>query len=310
MPAPEVYSYTRYLRAKQTVDERALNTAVFSRLLQEIHSFVAKKDLLTVLELGGGTGFTLRKLIPTIQASHIVYTVVDIDASHLNALQEDLAQWANRNGYNFGSTDEGALLLTKKHQQVVVNLQHIDVLEYFKGRRSDTFDLIIAQAFLDLFDIQQLISFFRRSQQKGGLLYCPINFDGVSAFGPVIDEDLDAEIEQIYHQSMDLRRKSPSEGKKSHTGRLLFHVLRNRGYAVLEAGGSDWVIYSDETNRYGADEEYFLYHIIKFFEDELASHPCSDPDTIKAWIALRRKQIEEGALLYIAHQLDYLGVAR
>ena len=37
----------------------------------------------------------------------------------------------------------------------------------------------------------------------GGLLYLTLNFDGVTTLLPVLDAELDARLERIYHQTMD-----------------------------------------------------------------------------------------------------------
>jgi hypothetical protein len=39
----------------------------------------------------------------------------------------------------------------------------------------------------------------------------------------------------------------------------------------------------------------------------LTGHPHLDAERLGAWVAQRHAQIEQGALVYIAHQLDVLG---
>jgi len=75
---------------------------------------------------------------------------------------------------------------------------------------------------------------------------------------------------------------------------------------VLAAGGSDWVVFAG-ANGYPADEAYFLHDIIHTIELVLTGHPHLDAERVGAWAALRHAQIEQGALVYIAHQLDVLG---
>ena len=58
-PARE-YSYARYLAAKKTVDDRALNRYIWQRLHQEIS---ARPNLLRIVELGAGIGTMVERLV-------------------------------------------------------------------------------------------------------------------------------------------------------------------------------------------------------------------------------------------------------
>jgi hypothetical protein len=113
--------------------------------------------------------------------------------------------------------------------------------------------------------------------------------------------DLDAKIERLYHQTMD---KRPTGGD-SQAGRHLFGHLRSAGAEILAAGASDWVVHALD-GQYLADEAYFLNFILHFFESSLSAHPELDKKAFRVWLAERRKQIERGELVYIAHQMDFL----
>jgi hypothetical protein len=75
---------------------------------------------------------------------------------------------------------------------------------------------------------------------------------------------------------------------------------------VLAAGSSDWVVFAG-ANGYPADEAYFLHDIIHTIGTALTGHPSLDPERLRTWVAQRHAQIDQGALVYIAHQLDVLG---
>ena len=55
------------------------------------------------------------------------------------------------------------------------------------------------------------------------------------------------------------------------------------------------------------DEAYFLHCILDFFESTLENNPVLDQEELAAWLAERRHQINHNDLVYIAHQLDFLG---
>ena len=67
------------------------------------------------------------------------------------------------------------------------------------------YDLVIAQAFLDLVDLDSVLPLIGASLRPGGLIYLCINFDGGTIFDPVVDAELDARIEALYHRTMDER---------------------------------------------------------------------------------------------------------
>ena len=89
-------------------------------------------------------------------------------------------------------------------------------------------------------------------------------------------------------------------------GRRLIAHLRTAGVDMLAAGSSDWVVFAG-ANGYPADEAYFLHDIINTIGTALTGHPHLDAERLGAWVAQRHAQIEQGALVYIAHQLDVLG---
>ena len=121
-------------------------------------------------------------------------------------------------------------------------------------------DLLIAHAFLDLLPMpESLPKLFSLTKN---LAWLTVNFDGVTSLEPVINSDLDAQIERLYHETMDTR---PSGGD-SLSGRHLFGHLKQVGAQIEAAGSSDWVVYPIK-GQYLADEAYFLHFILHFFEE-------------------------------------------
>jgi hypothetical protein len=146
--------------------------------------------------------------------------------------------------------------------------------------------------------------------KPGGLFYSTITFDGATILQPEIDLELDARIEALYHQTMDERITADQPSGDSRSGRHLFGHLRDAGVELLDAGGSDWVVFAGP-GGYPADEAYFLHFIVHTIQTALQGHPRLDAARYAArfadWIEQRHQQIERGELVYIAHQLDFLG---
>jgi hypothetical protein len=133
------------------------------------------------------------------------------------------------------------------------------------------------------------------------LVWFTINFDGVTSLEPTIDAALDDQIERYYHESMDTR----PTGGDSRAGRHMFAHLRQAHAKILAAGASDWVVHAVD-GKYPGDEAYFLQFILHFFEEALSAHPGLDAASFANWLSKRREQIEDGELVYIAHQMDFL----
>jgi hypothetical protein len=138
------------------------------------------------------------------------------------------------------------------------------------------------------------------------LYYFTINFDGVTIFDPVSDAGREKTLIEAYHRSMDARMINGQPSGDSRSGRHLFGQLKAANAQILAAGSSDWVVFS-ENGIYPADEAYFLGCILAFFEESLGKDPEIEEQVLETWLAERRAQIESGDLVYIAHQLDFLG---
>jgi len=113
-------------------------------------------------------------------------------------------------------------------------------------------------------------------------------------------------VEQLYHETMDARVTNGRLSGDSRSGRHLFTQLRQNGVEIIAAGSSDWVVYAG-SDGYVADEAYFLHFIIHTMYGALRDHPQLDAATFEAWITERHAQIERGELVYITHQMDFLG---
>ena len=124
-------------------------------------------------------------------------------------------------------------------------------------------------------------------------------------FQPESDTEFDRAIEACYHRAIDERVLDGKPSGDSRAGRRLFAHLRTAAVDVLAAGGSDWVVFAG-ADGYPADEEYFLHDIIHTIGTALTEHPQLDAERLSSWVADRHAQIEQGALVYMAHQLDVL----
>ena len=297
MPTFE-FDYPRYLDAKETVDERALNERVTHRFVDGLVDF--GDSALRVLEAGAGTGATLRRLLTRLGGREgppvLQYWFVEERADNISAARSRLREWASGAGYD---VDEAGSVLSLNGDgpslldDVQVEFIERDVFEYLDVAAPGPFDAIVAQALLDMVDLDSAIETMARHLRPGGLWYLPIHFDGVTALEPAVDPTLDAEIEEQYHQSM----------QDARAGRHLLVRLREAGARLLEVGASDWIVHGSD-GEYPADEEYFLKCIVSFVTYEIESNGTMNEQKMTDWARQRHAQIRRGTLIYLAHQLD------
>jgi len=297
---PDAYSYPRYLDAKRTVDARALNRRVWTRFVERLSD---RSSPLEVLEVGGGVGATVQRIVEALEGvspGRLRYTFVDIEPENVDTARDRLHEWAERRGY---TVSKGAQQTwTDGPMEVSVRFVTDDLFDVASTHAPGTFDALVAQAVFDLLDVPAALRALRPLLRPEGLWYLPIHFDGVTAFEPSLDSSLDARIECLYHESMNA---PDDDAAGRHCGRRLLTQLPDAGLPLLDAGSSDWIVLPRD-GEYPGDEAYFLHHILHFVEAELAGHPDLDASAFADWLQTRRRQIHEGALIYVAHQLDVL----
>jgi hypothetical protein len=287
------YSFPRYLLAKQTVDDRALNRQV----LEALRAAIQQRPI-RVIEVGAGMGNMLARLLSWGVLSHGDYVHEDAMAENISFASTWIPAWAAGAGLQVEQPSPSEMRLFDGAHDIHVTLVDQDVFDFI-GAKPQPADLLIANAFLDLLPMPESLPKLLSLTKE--LAWFTINFDGLTSFEPAIDAELDAKIERLYHQTMDTR----PTGGDSRAGRHLYGALQKVGAHVLAAGASDWVVHATD-GKYAGDEAYFLHFILHFFEESLAEEAELDRDDLARWLQERRAQVDRGELLYVAHQLDYL----
>ena len=299
------YSFIRYLSSKKSVDDRSLNQHV----LQKLRTVIPASSLdnpLHVLEVGSGIGTMIERMIDWGILTYANYVAIDVDQGNINESLHRLSHWAEKRDFEFSKSSGQGALIKMTMGSSSITFHPMDVHDFFKKEKStQSCDLLIAHAFMDLVHMPVIISCFCKRLKPGGLLYLTLNFDGVTTLLPVLHDHLDEKIIALYHRSMDERVSNGKKAGGSMTGRKLFTHLQSAGANILAAWSSDWIVYPTE-GYYLQDEAYFLHYIIHTIDEELKNHPSLDSQRFNAWIEKRHDQIERGELIYIAKQLDFL----
>lgn len=289
----QTFDFARYLAAKSAIDDRSLNHHVYSALCDSLPTH--GDGPLRILEVGCGTGTMVQRLAHwgffSMPGCKFDYLGIDADAS--------LVQRATENPDDCGPLVEADAakyvhFITAEIGEFAADPQH-----------HHAFDLLIANAVLDLLDLESALLKLGRLLRPACLAWFTINFDGVTHFEPPCRPGLDALIEQVYHATMDERVRNSLPSGDSRTGRHMLTTLVDTGYEIVAAGASDWLIFPT-AGRYRGEEAYFLSCIVEMVRSALEGDwriPAAD---LAEWHADRQRQIQNGRLSYMAHQVDYL----
>ncbi len=209
---PAAYDFVRYLAAKRTVDDRALNPHVW----QAMAAAAARTDTpLHVLEIGAGIGTMVERAVAWqfCPSTNIDYTAIDAEPANIA---------------------EARARLHSLPGNWTVHLEAADLFDVVaRPAALHRYDLLIANAFLDLVDIPRTLPMLRRLLKPGGLFYFTINFDGATILQPAIDPAFDAQVEAAYHRTMDERI---TDGRPSGDSRTL--RVRPTGWCIPAAAST------------------------------------------------------------------------
>ena len=97
MPIPHTYSFARYLTAKKSVDDRALNQSVWQSLLAALPA--PPQSSLQILEVGAGLGAMVERLVASVCSPHATYTAIDLEPALIAEARRRLPQWATAQGW-------------------------------------------------------------------------------------------------------------------------------------------------------------------------------------------------------------------
>jgi hypothetical protein len=297
--------YARYLAAKTSVDDRALNRHVLAELRRLMPAGAPQ-----VLEVGAGLGTMVARLMDWGVVGTGEYILLDADRALLNDSRRWLRDWAAARGLRSDVLPDGLqvgdLRVRLEHAELGRYLEAAHGAQGAQGAQGVPADVLIANAVLDLVDVPAILPGLLRLLVPGGVYWFTINYDGESIFAP--GHPHDDQVMQAYHRDMDERVRYGRPAGDSRTGRRLFHHLRAAGAPALAAGSSDWVVSAGPDGNYPDDEAYFLRSILSTIQDALRSRPDRvEPADLADWLAVRGRQLAAGELVYIAHQLDFVG---
>lgn len=270
----------RYLESKQSVDQRSRSRRVADRVFEAI------PEAPTVGEAGAGTGTTVPWLFEHgVTAGS--YTGIDLSPTVIEHARRTQPASLRYRGYDAVDTETGGTVGEFQFEFVSG-----DALQRLTEQ---SHDLVVAQQFMDLVSLEPAVDALTAAVKAGGLVYCPLTFDGVTIFQP--DHPADERVQQAYHDAI-----SDDADRDARAGRHLLEEFRSRAGSLLAVDASDAVVHPRD-GEYPRDERYFLGCLLEFVDESV---PASAVPEISDWLSARRDQLADGRLSYVGHRYDLL----
>lgn len=288
-----------YLAAKRTVDDRALNHHVWGTFWRDL-----PRRRLRALEVGCGIGTMIERILEAGVLAEAEYTAVDLNPDFLREGRSRLMNWAERHQRPTEAAGD-RVTIGGKPGRLTVRFVAGDANGDLASLVGTDWDLLLSHALLDLLNLERVVPSLLGLLGPSGRYYFSLNFDGLTRFLPAIDPELDLEIEDRYHRTMERRRLGGEATGGSLSGRRLLALLQELGAAIDAVGGSDWAVHPVE-GEYPAQEGQFLRYILETIGSALEAEP-SPPARLADWLQTRRLQLERAELILLTHQLDVCG---
>lgn len=301
---PKTYDFRRYLAAKRSVEERALNQQVWKAALAHLRGAGAEGPP-RILELGAGIGSMALRLLAAGGITRADFTLVERDPGYLKEAESSLLKWSSSQDLSVEKEATSNFVMLGENTRLSFRLIATDAYRFLE-EAAGQWDYLIAHALLDLLDLDRALPQFLTVLRPGGYFYFPINYDGLTLFEPQIDSEFETQLLALYNRSMDERLQEGLPSGDSQTGRHLLSVIPGAGGEMIAAGSSDWLVFPG-IESYADDEAYFLLHILHMIESTLAGRPELDAARFQQWLSARRQQVVRNELIYLAHQLDVFG---
>jgi SAM-dependent methyltransferase len=211
--------------------EAADHAARDKSLLLNVATRVGRKDGISVVDLGCGTGSNLRAVAPALPQAWQSWTLVDHDPKLLEAAQEALEEWAD-DSEAFGEE----LILIKGEKRLTVDLRHADLVADMDRVLDWRPDLVTAAALFDLVSEAWMLAFAIGLARRGISFYTALTYDGREQWTP--PHVLDAKVKAAFdrHQRRDKGFGAASGPRATDELKSAFMAA---GY-VTQTGDSPW----------------------------------------------------------------------
>lgn len=312
------YQYGDFLETKRQLDHESMSNSIWSTLKKEIKKRSEWKQRWPkrILDCGCGSGAMIH---------HLIKRGIKFDEYHGIDIQKGLLKKAEQ---KLMAGDFRKLTLAPQfHALSVYDLRVASNSEEYTTRRGvfdKPFDLVCAQSLAEHVDVDRMLGNIWTALDQKGLLLLPINYDGETIFEPVQDRYIEERIIRNFNNlAISGQVYEGCVGGNAYCGRQLYHALGKNGFRVIDFRSEDWVIIpSGVEEPYTKDVIEFLKTIIHAIADAnkinamnrlslLRGTDFGEPSSIEEslieeWRESRLKQLNDGILVYICHQMGAL----
>lgn len=220
-----------WLSLREPVDHRSLNPDVLAAFARHF----GDKEAISIVDLGSGSGSSLRALAPRLGLRQ-KWQLVDHDRQLLSFALEQLALWADS-----AKDENNFMLLQKDGRQIEVKTQLADLSDGLPDALSEKADCLTSSAFFDLVSPQWIENFCASLAGVQLPLLALLTYDGTEVWSPphFADEVMLKAFHQDQHKDKGF---GPAAGPQSAT--VLHEALSIQHYKVF-SGQSDWLLNSN-----------------------------------------------------------------
>jgi SAM-dependent methyltransferase len=227
-------------------------------------------DTPIVVDLGSGTGVALERARRWLAPRHILAYAVDQDADLLT----------------------GILRPSDGSQMTPIVGDVLAPLDGQGGPPDGTVDLVVSHAVADLLPLDRLAARVAALLRPGGLAHLALVYDGLTAFEPAAEPDLDAPILDAFHRHMDRPRKRMPQYGGSTAGRRLGPALAAAGLEILIDAPSVWNVRATD----GPGGQAVLLGLLDFVRAANRRAPQIRTPHQVNWYVSRRAALDRGML--------------
>ncbi|GAB4521888.1 MAG: hypothetical protein Fur0018_02920 [Anaerolineales bacterium] len=275
----------RFILARKSVDDRAINRYVFGILAREIARRPADTPSVRILDIHGQAGVMLTRLLEWRLFERARYTQLTGDTPP-DIILHWWRMWCKTWNTTPEQKKENVFILRQGSRRARVRLRPEDITACLSDLHPTRYDLIIAH---DTPALPDILPGLLPALKPGGFLYATANLNGLPHFSPAMPQD-------------DLLQDLTGQYA---AGRRLIPALRENGLRLFAIGASDAIIHPDHTGAYPGDEAFYLHSRITQLADVLRTTDAP-PDALQTWLSARQQHLQTGSLYLFAPQYDLL----
>jgi SAM-dependent methyltransferase len=255
-----------WLDLREPADHRSRNEDLAKLLTRR----VGRRDRISVLDLGCGTGSNLRATAPLLGPEQH-WTLVDHDAGLLEAAVSRLSAWA-------GSAERrgNGLVLSKGGKRIAVRFRRVDLASNLDRALETEADLYTASALFDLVSDDFIATVASEIVRRGACFYTVLTYNGLQRWTPKHEADGTLASAFRAHQ---VRDKGFGTAAGPMAPALLAAAFDEAGYGVSE-GDSAW--------RLEAGDEALTAGLVRGFAAAVRETALVSDAKVADWLKPRR----------------------